>query len=142
MNQAMQGQNSEGKILHYSVGAVIEREGKYLLMDRAIMPFGFAGPAGHVDEGETLEQAVAREVQEETGLMLTNHKLLFEEMVEWNECKQGIKGHFWYVYKCETSSEIQRNEESKSMGWFTVDEIKQLKLEPMWKYWFEKMEII
>ena len=37
----------------------------------------FVLPGGHVNEGETLEQAVTREVTEETGLTVTVAKLLY-----------------------------------------------------------------
>lgn len=53
----------DGKVHHYSVGALIELNGKYLLIDRAIPPLGFAGVAGHIDEGEAPEHALAREVE-------------------------------------------------------------------------------
>ena len=47
---------SNGQILHYSVGALIKKDGKYLLIDRVNPPFGLAGLAGHVDIGESLVQ--------------------------------------------------------------------------------------
>ena len=43
----------ENKI-HFSVGALIEKDNKYLLIDRATPPLGFAGIAGHIEEGEKL----------------------------------------------------------------------------------------
>ena len=52
-----QALNSKGNPMHFSVGAVIESGGKYLLIDRDMEPLGFAGIAGHVDEGETPEKA-------------------------------------------------------------------------------------
>ncbi len=55
-----QAQNSKGAQMHFSVGAVIEVGGKYLLIDRDMEPFGFAGIAGHIDEGETPEEALFR----------------------------------------------------------------------------------
>jgi 8-oxo-dGTP diphosphatase len=114
-----------------------------LLIDRANPPFGFAGPAGHVDEGEEPEQAVIREVSEETGLTVTNPVLAFEEFVSWNECRQGTQGHHWYVYQCVVEGELaQSNREAKSLGWYNVEQIKQLTLEPVWQHWFQKLGII
>ena len=50
-----------------TVAAVIERGGRYLLVEEA-SPRGpvLNNPAGHLDPGESLLQAVAREVLEET----------------------------------------------------------------------------
>jgi ADP-ribose pyrophosphatase YjhB (NUDIX family) len=45
--------------------------GRVLLIHRRNPPPGWALPGGFVDAGESLEQAVAREILEETGLQLT-----------------------------------------------------------------------
>jgi 8-oxo-dGTP diphosphatase len=51
------------------VSASVWRDGKVLLVERAKEPRGiWAFPGGHVEPGESLEQAAARELQEETGL--------------------------------------------------------------------------
>jgi NADH pyrophosphatase NudC (nudix superfamily) len=113
------------------------------LADRKIKPFGFAGLAGHIDEGETPEEALSREVFEESGLKVKSCSLLFEEEVDWNWCSVGVKSHYWYVYQCEVEGEVKHNpDELKSSGWYTVEEIKKLELEPVWKYWFEKLGIL
>ncbi|MDD5489475.1 MAG: NUDIX domain-containing protein [Candidatus Moranbacteria bacterium] len=137
------GLSKEKKEMHYSVGALIEKNGKYLLIDRSNPPFGFAGPAGHVDEGETEIEALVREVREESGLEVKGFKLLFEEYIEWNACKKGMQGHYWYLFGCETEGEVKKNDhEETSIGWYTREEIKKLKLEPVWEYWFRKLGII
>ncbi len=136
-------QNSKGVQMHFAVGAVIEVAGKYLLIDRDMEPFGFAGIAGHIDEGETPEEALFRKVKEESGLKIESYSLLFEEEVEWNWCRVGIQSHYWYMYKCEVEGKAQNNPEaSKSIGWHTTEEIRTLKMEPVWKYWFEKLGIL
>jgi len=45
-------------------------------------PFGFAGIAGHVDEGESSEETLVRKVKEESGMEIKRHSPLFEEEVE------------------------------------------------------------
>lgn len=129
--------------MHYSVGALIKQDDSYLLIDRAVEPFGFACVAGHIDEGETEVEALVREVKEESGLTVVSSKLLFEEEVHDNKCSKGINVHYWYLYECEvTGSFIENVRETKSIGWYTLDEIKKLRLEPVWKYWFEKMKLL
>jgi ADP-ribose pyrophosphatase YjhB (NUDIX family) len=135
--------NAKGELMHFSVGAVIENDGKYLLIDRDMEPFGFAGIAGHINEGETPEEAILRKVLEESGLKVKSHSPLFEEEVDWNWCKAKITTHYWYVYKCKVEGEAKNNPEaSRSIGWYSPNEIKQLKMEPVWKYWFEKLGIL
>lgn len=137
------GKTKEGEMMHYSAGAVIEQDGKYLLIDRAIPPFGFAGIAGHIDEGEAPEESLVREVEEESGLAAEECKLLFEEELDWNWCSKGVQSHHWYLFRCVVSGEIKQNiKETKSIGWYTKEEIRNLKLEPIWEYWFKKLEII
>ena len=51
------------------VSASVWRDGKVLLVKRAKPPLGFwAFPGGHVEPGERLEEAAARELFEETGM--------------------------------------------------------------------------
>jgi hypothetical protein len=51
------------------VSASVWRDGRVLLVQRAKPPVGiWAFPGGHVEPGERLEEAAARELHEETGL--------------------------------------------------------------------------
>ena len=51
-----------------TVGAVIEHEGKYLLVEEMAMGERvLTQPGGHIESGESPEEAVVREVLEETG---------------------------------------------------------------------------
>ena len=134
------GNSSKGKLMHFSVGALIRRDNEILLIDRVKPPYGFAGIAGHVDEGETETEALIREVKEESGLGVKKYKLLFEEELDWNQCSKGIGIHYWFLFECTTSGDLVQNEkEEKSIAWYDIDEIRRLKLEPAWEYWFRKL---
>ncbi|MHB8419625.1 MAG: 8-oxo-dGTP diphosphatase MutT [Myxococcales bacterium] len=53
------------------VGALLELDGKYLITQRlpgATLPLLWEFPGGRVEEGETDEQALARELSEEMGI--------------------------------------------------------------------------
>ena len=58
----------------------IEKEGKYLMLHRVkkhhdINAGKWIGVGGHVENGETPEECLLREVREETGLVLTAYRL-------------------------------------------------------------------
>ncbi len=131
-----------GTLFHYSVGALIWRDGKILLLDRMKPPFGFAGPGGHIDEGENPEEALIREVKEETGLDVRSSKLVCAQKME-NECRHGIKIHYWHLYSCDCVGELAWNRaESKSIDWYTREELRELVIEPIWIYWLTKEGIL
>lgn len=79
-----------------SAGALVERDGKLLLV-RSVAPGRYdfwVSPGGGVKQGESLEEAAAREVWEETGLRATIGRLLYIEEFENPECR-FIK--FWFA---------------------------------------------
>jgi 8-oxo-dGTP diphosphatase len=61
---------NEGQPLIRLVAAVIERDGRYLITQRrpsAVLPGLWEFPGGRVEEGETDEQALRRELHERLG---------------------------------------------------------------------------
>lgn len=56
--------------VHVTVAAVIERNGRYLMVEEKseLGETVYNQPAGHLETGESLIQAIVREVREETGL--------------------------------------------------------------------------
>ena len=131
----------DGKPTHYTVGAIIKKDEKYLLIHHKV--YGYACVAGHIDEGEEPAQALVREVREESGLTVEDHQLVIDEFVPWNWCTKGVTGHHCYVYDCAVSGEVKQDTvETTSIGWYTLEEIRQLPLEPVWDMWFKKLVIL
>ncbi len=131
--------------MHTSVGIILKNNKKEILMlDRANFPFGWACPAGHVDKGEEPHEAMIREAKEETGIDIKNYKLLFHKFVEWNECADGERGHDWHVFEATNwQGEPKSNHrEAKKISWVASKDLKTLKLEPIWEYWFKKLKMI
>ncbi|HDR7530140.1 NUDIX hydrolase [Bacillus sp. AY1-10] len=78
-----------------------EKEGVMQLLvfkHRDIPEAGIQIPGGTVEEGETLEAAILREVQEETGLRhLCIERFLADYIIHVKEKKEYQKRHFFHV---------------------------------------------
>ncbi|MDE6365558.1 MAG: NUDIX domain-containing protein [Lachnospiraceae bacterium] len=78
--------------------------GKSLLIRRSPDDFGnWEGPGGAVEENETLEEAIMREVLEETGLVVTPERILYASLDEIHRTKI-----VFLVYLCSTTEENVR----------------------------------
>ncbi|MCX8016136.1 MAG: NUDIX hydrolase [Patescibacteria group bacterium] len=131
-----------------SVGVVIEKGGKFLLIDRKRFPFYWAGVAGHIESRETPKNAAIKEAREEVGLKVRKLKLLIKKRKFYkNHCRRGSKSHYWWVFKAGFTGSVRvRKEEVKRYRWFTPEEIKKLaeseKLEPVWIKIFKIIKVL
>ncbi|MDE0019108.1 MAG: NUDIX hydrolase [Candidatus Poribacteria bacterium] len=85
------------------VGAVIYKNNKFLLLERVPSDSmgGFVGiPSGTVEAGEDLLTALAREVQEETGLIVTS---VFKYLgsFDWTSSSGKKTRHFNFLVEVE-----------------------------------------
>src|SRR5258708_800280 len=73
---------------HTSVGMIVfNAQHHLLLIERRKYPSGYACPAGHVDNGETYEQAALRELHEEVGLEAVHLHCVLDITVD-NACRR------------------------------------------------------
>ena len=77
---------AERKVVDVAVGVLIQNDGAFLLTSR---PEGkpYAGywefPGGKLEAGETVEQALERELHEELGIVVSQIELWREELVDY-----------------------------------------------------------
>ena len=116
---------------YLAVSAAIVRDGKVLLVRRARHPaFGiYTLPGGGVETGETLMQAVTREVREETSLIVEPVALAGHREVIVRDAQDRIERHF--VIMCYAarwrSGEVVLNDELDDARWLVPAEINGLR---------------
>lgn len=112
-----------------STGALILKEGKVLLVQRARDPYKgtWMMPSGFINYGEHPEEAVRREVEEETGYTV--------DQVSFYELQQAIDdprepGHFYFVYNVTLTQEppvdIPDKEENTAIEWFDINDLPEI----------------
>ena len=110
---------------HVVVAAIIERDGKFLLVEeKAEGRLVLNQPAGHLDEGESLLDAVARETLEETAWRFTPEALL--GVYRWQHPAKGIT-----YLRFAFAGQVTHHEESRALDrdivrtlWLSPEEIR------------------
>jgi len=81
-------------------------------------------PGGHIEKGERMEDALRREVKEETGLNIYDLELIsLQESISSNHFH--TERHFIFLdYLCKTNSfEVILNDEAENYVWVRPDEV-------------------
>lgn len=111
---------------HEVVGVFVFNEAnKALFFERTHYPFVFTIPAGHVDVDEIPEVAAKRELLEETGLVVDNLKLIFDDDMYDDKCRRGADSHKWHLFVTKVSGieNIKINNEGLKPVWLSLEEV-------------------
>jgi 8-oxo-dGTP diphosphatase len=110
------------------VAAVIARDGKYLITQRrpnAVLPLLWEFPGGRVEEGETDQQALVREIRHRLGVEL-----------EVGECI-GFESHgydryhvYLYTYDCRIAGGTLEPRAVHAFEWVKSDEFEGYEFTP------------
>ncbi|OFV83780.1 MAG: NUDIX hydrolase [Acidobacteria bacterium RIFCSPHIGHO2_02_FULL_67_57] len=114
------------------VGGVVIRDTRVLLVQRASEPLAgqWSLPGGAVELGETLEEAVVRELKEETGLTVRVVKLVeaFERIIR----DDSGRPRYHYVlldYLCEpVEGSARPGSDVQAVAWATPEEFDRYAL--------------
>ncbi len=123
----------------FGVYAVMTYKDKYILIQKGKGPFKgrWDLPGGKTDFGETPEETLKREVNEETGLKLKSYKLISVEAYT-HETKKENFHHTGVIFRAAAKDikKLKREPDGNdSFGAeiFSSKEIKKLKLTPLAK---------
>lgn len=114
------------------VGGIAMDKGRLLLIQRSRAPYAgmWSIPGGKLNRGETLEQALAREMREETGLDIevTRYAGLLESIFP-----DGRDDHYVILdYFVEVlGGELKAADDAADARWFELDMVRTLTTTPM-----------
>ncbi len=128
----------------FGVYAILKFEARFVLIKKGRGPYKgrWDLPGGKIDFGETPEEALKREIMEETGLKISSYRLT--DAIGYNkETAKETLHHVGIIYRCVVASlkKLKREPDGKdSFGAeiFTTAEVKKLKLTPLAKIAFKK----
>jgi mutator protein MutT len=130
-----------------TVRAIIQNEeGKVLFLKRADGDYGAGGwclPGGKVEYGETVEEAVLKEVWEETHLKCRGLNFLFPQ--DSLPPEPGAMHCINFYFECQASGEPVLNAESDDWAWIGPSELDEFKTvfrngEAVRQYWRMRAE--
>ena len=109
----------------FAAGVIFDQDNKILLVKityQRFHPWGL--PGGSLNYGESPENAVKREVWEETGLDVEIKRLLLVKT--WSPDRVGL------YYLCEiTGGEVRPTDEVSEAGYFSLDDLPDVRLVDM-----------
>jgi 8-oxo-dGTP diphosphatase len=120
------------------VGGVVIEDGRALLIRRGSEPLlgEWSIPGGSLELGETLEEGVARELLEETGIAVRVLELIevfdriYVETTAGTDAKRGPRFHYVIVdYLCERiRGEARAGSDVTDVAWVREDELEAYSL--------------
>jgi 8-oxo-dGTP diphosphatase len=106
-----------------TVDVICRIRGKIVLIERKHEPLGFALPGGFVDYGETLEQAAARELKEETGLKVKN----LRQFRAYSDPRRDPRGHtVGFVFIGDSSGKPSGSDDAAAAHLVALDRLPKM----------------
>ena len=122
--------NKKNKLHIVAVVAVIRnREGEYLVLkrrdDEVAYPGMYTFPGGKIEDNDSIEETLVKEVREEAGLTLRPGKILLKDKTFIRPDGQTVKA-FSYLCEVEDYSRVTMSSDFTDYKWVTVKELSAL----------------
>ncbi|SCY56171.1 NUDIX domain-containing protein [Alkaliphilus peptidifermentans] len=113
-----------------TVGAIIfNPDNKILLCKSHKWNDKYIIPGGHIEMGESMEDALRREILEETGLEIYDINLISIKESVYNKAFHEKKHFIFIDYICKTDSyNVTLNEEAQEYKWVDLSEVDNYEL--------------
>lgn len=115
--------------MKYAVAAVIQKGDNVLLSRRSMMSRGQPGKwenaGGEVDDGETPEEAIVREIKEELGVVFNIKNILLEDNFPNSD---GTWHVILYSGNIDGEPKAMIPEETSEIRWFKISQLSKVDL--------------
>ena len=122
-----------------TVGALIlNPEGEVLLVRSHKWKNKYVIPGGHIELGERMEDALRREILEETGLAIDDIEFLaFQEFI-YDRAFWKRRHFIFFDYVCRTrTTRVTLNDEAQEYAWVSLEEAQTYPVEPYTRHAIE-----
>lgn len=136
-------------ISHVGIYGIVLKESSILLIQKARGPFTglWDLPGGKIEHGETLEQALSRELYEEGGVIIHQATLIdgSTNLVKFIDERGFISMHHIGLFYLITDYEIEQKErfdmqEVKALKWHAITELHTQELTPFATHIMKKLK--
>jgi nucleoside triphosphatase len=122
-----------------TVGALIlNPDGEVLLTRSHKWNDMYVIPGGHIELGERMEDALRREILEETGLAIDDIEFLGYQEFIYDEAFWKQRHFIFFDFVCKTrSTRVKLNDEAQDYAWVPLEETRTYPVEPYTRHTIE-----
>lgn len=111
-------------------GLIVNPRGEILIVKSHKWRGKYVIPGGHIELGETLQEALVREIEEETGLEVHDCRFLCYQEFIMDESFWKERHYIFFDFICKTeTTAVSLNDEAQEYRWVTVEEALRLPID-------------